>query len=317
MSTHDSNRSIATKIIEKVPRNFGQLKSPRKWPIEKVPIKFGQLKNNEDMMLRIAEFLKKQRKINEDLMLRMAEILKNDNQRFAKAPQYQFLHGVDVKIDTLKKEEAGSFGHFFQNQKLKTELKNETVDKKKLRCDYCKKMGHLKKGCYELIGYPDWFKSNPKFQEKGKKKGSAAAAETAGDTLEDDGDDEDLHFAAAVAAVKHRPDLPAPAAARKSPPPGAVATTAETMPRRRSKSPSRGSSSSRRRCDSPHRAATANRLPTSPAAHVGKRATTTRPWSSNSAAAAGRLKKAPDATSSADRAKETITDGSGPPSGSG
>ncbi|KAL3645378.1 hypothetical protein CASFOL_010558 [Castilleja foliolosa] len=146
-------------------------------------------------------------------MPRMAEILKNDNQRFAKALQYQ----------KPKKEEAGSSGHFFQNQKLKTESKNETVDKKKLRCDHCKKTGHLKKGCYELIGYPDWFKSNPKFQEKGKKKGGTATAETTGDTLGDDGDDKELHFAAAVAAIK-------------SPPPGAVATTAETMPHRRSKS---------------------------------------------------------------------------------
>ncbi|KAL3652423.1 hypothetical protein CASFOL_002104 [Castilleja foliolosa] len=130
-------------------------------------------------MLRIAEILKKEQKINEDKLLRIAKILNND---------------------TLKKEEAGLSGHFFQNQKPKTESKNETVDKNKLLCDHCKKIGHLKKGCFKLIGFPDWYENNPKYQEKGKK-GTAVTKIDEGDIA-----GEELTFAAA-ASVKPKPPI--------------------------------------------------------------------------------------------------------------
>ncbi|KAL3625452.1 hypothetical protein CASFOL_030906 [Castilleja foliolosa] len=212
MSTHDSNRSIATKIIEKVPRNFGQLKSPRNWAIEKVPINFGQLKNNEhmmlriaeileneqktnkDLMLRIAEILENQRKINEDLMSRMTEILKNDNQRFAKAPQYQ----------KPKKEEAGSSDHFFQNQKPKTETKTEKLDKSKIR-----------------------YETNRKFQKKGQEKGGVATAVNAGDAIKTG---EKLRLTTAAAAkLQHRREA--------LPPPRHISTTAAHQNQRRSPNP--------------------------------------------------------------------------------
>ncbi|KAL3624219.1 Potassium transporter 8 [Castilleja foliolosa] len=164
------------------------------------------------------------------------------NRRIQTYRLYQFLHGANPKLDPVKrdllkesplpsvetayaalrreasrvmivnhtkKEEIETSGYVSQKQKTKTESKNETVDKKKLQCDHCKKTGHLKKGCYELIGYPDWFKSNPKFQ--GKKKGGVASAETADNASENGDDDENLHFAAAVAAAagRRRPEDPA------------------------------------------------------------------------------------------------------------
>ncbi|KAL3642616.1 hypothetical protein CASFOL_013431 [Castilleja foliolosa] len=112
-------------------------------------------------------------------------------------------------------------------------------------------MGHLKKGCYELIGYPDWFKSNPKFQEKGKEKGGVATAVTAGDAMEDD--DEDLQFAAPAVALKTQPPRSgAPAVAEE----GRRSNPAPHQSRRR-ESPE---NSTRR-----------------PAAALGKRTTATRP----------------------------------------
>ncbi|KAL3651566.1 hypothetical protein CASFOL_004568 [Castilleja foliolosa] len=121
---------------------------------------------------------------------------------------YQFLHGADVKFDSVKKDllketplpmvetaysvlrreavlaiidnhpaktdEIGSW-YFSRDQKPKTETKTEIIDKNKLRCDHCNKTGHLKKGCFKLIGFPDWYENNPKFQGKGRKGVVAAA----------------------------------------------------------------------------------------------------------------------------------------------
>ncbi|CAI9115116.1 OLC1v1015952C1 [Oldenlandia corymbosa var. corymbosa] len=38
------------------------------------------------------------------------------------------------------------------------ELRRDKAVKKLLKCDYCGINGHLREGCFKLIGYPDWFK---------------------------------------------------------------------------------------------------------------------------------------------------------------
>ncbi|KAL3638973.1 Beta-galactosidase 8 [Castilleja foliolosa] len=52
-----------------------------------------------------------------------------------------------------------------------TERSAEKIEMMKLRCNHCGKNGHLKSGCFDLNGYPSWWKENPKY-----KKGTAAAA---------------------------------------------------------------------------------------------------------------------------------------------
>ncbi|KAL3616064.1 hypothetical protein CASFOL_040358 [Castilleja foliolosa] len=159
---------------------------------------------------------------------------------------YQFLHGVDVKFDAVKRDllkdiplpsietaysalrrEAARIiiinppaknddvvtGLSTRNQtnrtssnnkpakpKTNTQATSAPIDKTKLKCEYCHKVGHQKQGCFELIGYPEWYEKNPKYLAKGVKRGSAAASATATATASDDGDNqsEDLGFAAVV-----------------------------------------------------------------------------------------------------------------------
>ncbi|KAL2240231.1 UNVERIFIED_CONTAM: Retrovirus-related Pol polyprotein from transposon RE2 [Sesamum indicum] len=47
--------------------------------------------------------------------------------------------------------------------------KGQVTDKKQLQCDYCKKKGHLKEGCFELVGYPDWYKNMMDQRKAGNK----------------------------------------------------------------------------------------------------------------------------------------------------
>ncbi|KAL2240732.1 UNVERIFIED_CONTAM: hypothetical protein Sindi_0714400, partial [Sesamum indicum] len=44
------------------------------------------------------------------------------------------------------------FSRNFQKRKV-------VVDKKSLICKHCGKSGHLKEGCFEIIGYPEWYKT--------------------------------------------------------------------------------------------------------------------------------------------------------------
>ncbi|KAL3638058.1 hypothetical protein CASFOL_018071 [Castilleja foliolosa] len=163
----------------------------------------------------------------------------NDILKFNKRMQtfrlYQFLHGADLKFDSVKRDllketllptvetaysalrreaaraiivnrpanEVGS-GYASRNQKLKIETKSEVIDKNKLRCDHYNKIGHLQNGCFKLIGFPDWYENNLKYQGKGKKGGAATQT---GETT-DAGDE--LGFAAAAADLEPRRRHPSP-----------------------------------------------------------------------------------------------------------
>uniref|UniRef100_A0A803L5I1 Retroviral polymerase SH3-like domain-containing protein n=1 Tax=Chenopodium quinoa TaxID=63459 RepID=A0A803L5I1_CHEQI len=49
-------------------------------------------------------------------------------------------------------------------------FKEEKRMKQELKCDYCGMKGHIKEGCFELIGYPPWYKG-----PKGKNVNKMAA----------------------------------------------------------------------------------------------------------------------------------------------
>ncbi|KAL2892507.1 Gag polyprotein [Bienertia sinuspersici] len=71
----------------------------------------------------------------------------------------------------------------FNIAKVKKEVpqyRESRSEKMKLRCDHCGKRGHLIKGCYELNGYPDWWK-NPKPKGNGRFAGNVIK-----DEMEDD-----------------------------------------------------------------------------------------------------------------------------------
>ncbi|KMT07464.1 hypothetical protein BVRB_6g150820 [Beta vulgaris subsp. vulgaris] len=76
-------------------------------------------------------------------------------------------------------------GRRFQND---VDYRKDKQEKLKLRCDYCGKRGHIQTGCFELNGFPDWYKGN-------KPKGKFAAhvekeAQEEDESPLDDHDDE-------------------------------------------------------------------------------------------------------------------------------
>lgn len=53
----------------------------------------------------------------------------------------------------------------------KSDDQRERQDKSHLHCTNCKKSGHLVSGCFELIGYPDWWPNQSKAQGGGAGRG--------------------------------------------------------------------------------------------------------------------------------------------------
>ncbi|KAL2922160.1 Copia protein [Bienertia sinuspersici] len=73
-----------------------------------------------------------------------------------------------------------------ENSNPRKDFKKEKLEKMKLICEYCGKRGHnVKTGCFDLIGYPEWYK-------KGKTKLAANVAkeEESESPLELEEDDE-------------------------------------------------------------------------------------------------------------------------------
>ncbi|XP_048495171.2 uncharacterized protein LOC125495015 [Beta vulgaris subsp. vulgaris] len=54
------------------------------------------------------------------------------------------------------------------------DYKQKILEKAKLKCDHCGMRGHVKEGCYKIIGYPS------KFQERGKPRGGMRYAANVG-----------------------------------------------------------------------------------------------------------------------------------------
>ncbi|KAF2310882.1 hypothetical protein GH714_018143 [Hevea brasiliensis] len=55
-----------------------------------------------------------------------------------------------------------------QGQNFKRDSKK--YDPKKGHCDFCNMDGHIREGCFKIIGYPDWFKTKNKGQQSDFKQ---------------------------------------------------------------------------------------------------------------------------------------------------
>jgi hypothetical protein len=54
------------------------------------------------------------------------------------------------------------------------------LDKTKLKCTNCGKGRHTKDQCFEIVGYPKWWKGDKKKRYEDKGKGAAAATSSVG-----------------------------------------------------------------------------------------------------------------------------------------
>ncbi|XP_056695561.1 uncharacterized protein [Spinacia oleracea] len=53
----------------------------------------------------------------------------------------------------------------------------EKWEKETNTCDHCGMKGHLKEECFKLVGYPDWFKNNPKGKGTGRQAANVSREE--------------------------------------------------------------------------------------------------------------------------------------------
>ncbi|GAA0149633.1 hypothetical protein LIER_08767 [Lithospermum erythrorhizon] len=54
------------------------------------------------------------------------------------------------------------------------------IERSGLRCDFCGKQGHVKAGCYRLIGWPN---ANQKYFQRGKFRANNVVFESYGPTI--------------------------------------------------------------------------------------------------------------------------------------
>ncbi|KAL2895629.1 Retrotransposon-derived protein PEG10, partial [Bienertia sinuspersici] len=82
-------------------------------------------------------------------------------------------------------------GKKYQGGENFRDYQKEKQEKMKLRCDYCGKRGHVQGGCFELNGFPEWYKSS---RPRGKLPAHVERTMQRGDIESplDDHDDEGL-----------------------------------------------------------------------------------------------------------------------------
>ncbi|KAL5836732.1 hypothetical protein ACOSQ3_013901 [Xanthoceras sorbifolium] len=93
-----------------------------------------------------------------------------------------FLAGLDgtleqVRGEILRKDPIPNLEECYA---LPINPKANPVNKSSLKCTNCKKAGHIKDNCFELVGYPDWWNKNRERRNKDyKQTPSVAVADVA------------------------------------------------------------------------------------------------------------------------------------------
>ena len=57
-------------------------------------------------------------------------------------------------------------------------------DKSKLKCSHCGGTRHTREQCFEIVGYPEWWKNTKKKQQNDANRGRASMAATGGNKAE-------------------------------------------------------------------------------------------------------------------------------------
>lgn len=89
-------------------------------------------------------------------------------------------------VADIKENELSAF-NVARARRSEGQYRESMAEKMKLRCDYCGKRGHVIKGCFELNGFPDWWK-NPKVKGQSKFAVNVKREEIEDDPLSDVGE---------------------------------------------------------------------------------------------------------------------------------
>ncbi|XP_025012810.1 uncharacterized protein LOC112534591 [Ricinus communis] len=113
---------------------------------------------------------------------------------------HQFLIGLDdvygtvrsnILSSTLLSGVSKAYSLMCQEERIRNvskgkEIKSETVSfmvqtkDKSVVCTHCNREGHDAEGCFQLIGYPDWWGDRPKTSSRGRKNGGRGRGKFAG-----------------------------------------------------------------------------------------------------------------------------------------
>ncbi|XP_024036853.1 uncharacterized protein LOC112096885 [Citrus clementina] len=87
---------------------------------------------------------------------------------------YSLIRREDIRQSKLNKKVDSETSAMIARQQSQRKF----VDKSSLHCTHCRKKGHTKEQCFEIIGYPDWWDTRKKNTKHGSKTTVAESTST-------------------------------------------------------------------------------------------------------------------------------------------
>ncbi|KAH9763832.1 retrovirus-related pol polyprotein from transposon RE1 [Citrus sinensis] len=87
---------------------------------------------------------------------------------------YSLIRREDIRQSKLNKKVDSETSAMIARQQPQRKF----VDKSSLHCTHCRKKGHTKEQCFEIIGYPDWWDTRKKNTKHGSKTAVAESTST-------------------------------------------------------------------------------------------------------------------------------------------